>query len=150
MKRENNILFEIGKVSRLVKRYIDKSTNKAYVDKLTCSHGWAIGFFFENRDKDVFQKDFEKECDVRRSSATSMLKLMEKNGLITRESVDYDARLKKITLTPKAIEIHNLIDSDFEKLEEKASKGLTKEEIECFFNVLEKIKNNIEEDDTNG
>ena len=149
MERKRAVSFEIGKISRLIKRYVDKHTHKAYVDSLTGTHGWAAGYFYANRDKDIFQKDFEKEFNIRRSSATSMLKLMEKNGLITRESVDYDARLKKITLTQKAVELHEIIEKDFEELEKKLLKNLSEDEIECFFGVLSKIKNNIEEAEKN-
>ena len=147
MKGEKHVSFEINKTSRMLKRYIDKNTHKSYADNLTGTHGWAIGFFYENRDKDVFQRDFEKECNIRRSSATSILKLMEKNGLIVRESVDYDARLKKITLTEKAREIHELVRNDFDALEKKITENLSKEELECFFNVLDKIQKEVECDD---
>jgi DNA-binding MarR family transcriptional regulator len=47
-----------------------------------------------------------------------MLKLMEKNGLISRVAVDYDARLKKIVLTEKAIQIHQKATHNIELLEE--------------------------------
>ncbi|MBO7318559.1 MAG: MarR family transcriptional regulator, partial [Clostridia bacterium] len=74
--------------------------------------------------------------------------LMEKNGLITRESVPYDARLKKITLTRKAIEIHHTVESSFEKLEDTMHEGITPEELEVFYRVLDKINSNLERIDT--
>ena len=66
---------------------------------------WVIGYLSEHEGKDVFQRDLEEEFSVRRSTATGILQLMEKNELITREPVSHDARLKKLVLTPKAIEI---------------------------------------------
>jgi len=73
-----------------------------------------------------------------------MLKLMETNGLITKEPVPYDARLKKIVLTDKAIEIHNQIEQNINNLEESISRGITPEETEIFYKVLDKIKANLE------
>ena len=73
-----------------------------------------------------------------------MLKLMETNGLIEKEPVPYDARLKKIVLTDKAIEIHNQIEQNINKLEESISRGITPEETEIFYKVLDKIKANLE------
>ena len=74
-----------------------------------------------------------------------MLKRMEKNGMIKRIGVDYDARLKKIVLTEKAIEIQKTLDEKFEQLERNLSKGISREELETFFTVLSKITNNIGE-----
>lgn len=145
MEKNRYIFFELHKCSRLIKRYIDNNTDKEKYEKLTGVHSWAIGFFFHNRDRDVFQRDFEKECNVRRSSATQMLKRMEKNGMINRIGVDYDARLKKIVLTEKAIEIQKTLDEKFEQLERNLSKDISNEELETFFGVLSKITDNIGE-----
>lgn len=140
--------FELHRASRLVKRYIDSDTTKLYVDKMTGTHGWAVGYFYSHRDRDVFQKDLEQEFEIRRSTASNILSLMEKNGLIKRESVPYDARLKKITLTDKAIEVQEQIDKNFEKMEATMRSGISEQEMNTFFNVLDKICNNLERTDT--
>lgn len=140
--------FEIHRSSRLVKRYLDKDATKTYVDKMTGTHGWVIGYFYHNRHRDMFQKDFEQEFNIRRSTASNILSLMEKNGLIVRESVPYDARLKKITLTQKAIDIQHIIENTFDMLEENMKKGISDEELEIFFIVIDKINENIERNDS--
>ena len=140
--------FELHRSSRLVKRYMDNDATKLYVDKMTGTHGWAIGFFYHNRDRDVFQKDFEQEFNIRRSTASNILALIEKNGLITRESVPYDARLKKITLTQKALDVQSVVEKAFESLEDTMKKGISEEELEVFFRVIDKINNNLERTDT--
>ena len=109
--------FEIHKTSRIIKRYMDSDATKSYVDKMTGTHGRALGYFANNRDRDIFQKDFEQEFNIRRSTASAILSLMEKNDLIKRESVPYDARLKKITLTEKALEIHSVVHEAFDRFE---------------------------------
>ena len=146
MKRK--LGFEIGKTSRLIRRVMDNSSQKEYIDKVTGTHGWALGYFHRNKDKDIFQKDFEKEFDIRRSTASHILSLMEENGLITRESVSYDARLKKIVLTEKAHKIHNEVIAFFDSLEEDFEKGISEEELTVFYSVLDKINNNIERIDS--
>lgn len=140
--------FELHKTSRLIKRYMDSDAAKSYVDKVTGTHGWAIGYLYHNRDRDIFQKDFEQEFNIRRSSASTVLSLMEKNGLINRESVDYDARLKKITLTDKALEIQALVETSFEKLENKLGQDISDSELEIFFSVLDKICENLNNPDS--
>ena len=145
---ERKIGFELHRSSRLVKRYMDNDASKLYIDKMTGTHGWAIGFFYHNRDRDIFQKDFEQEFNIRRSTASNILALIEKNGLITRESVPYDARLKKITLTQKALDIQCTVDKAFENLEENIKKGISEEELQVFFKVIDKINSNLERNDT--
>lgn len=136
--------FEIGRTSRLIKRVMDNSGAKEYIDKVTGTHGWALGYFHRNLGRDIFQKDFEKEFDIRRSTASSILSLMERNGLIERKSVPDDGRLKKIVLTEKALELHQRVDDAFCKMEEDISQGITAEETDILFKIIDKINNNIE------
>lgn len=143
MDHNPTIGLEIKTLSNLIKRYVDNSATKKYVDKLTGTHSWIIGYLYENREKDIYQRDLETEFSIRRSTATGILQLMEKNKLIIKSPVDYDARLKKITLTPRAIEIQQIIAEDIKRIEAQLSKGLTEEEISVFFTVVRKIKNNM-------
>ncbi len=109
----------------------------------TAYHGRVIGYLFDNRDKDVFQKDIENRFGIRRSTVTKLLQLMESNGIITRTAVLSDARLKKITLTEKGISMHEHFRREIDKFELAISEGLSDEEKECFFAIAEKIYNNI-------
>lgn len=139
--------FEIHKTAHIIKRYIDSDASKNYIDRMTGTHGRALGYFFNNRDRDIFQKDFEQQFNIRRSTASSILSLMEKNDLIKRESVPYDARLKKITLTEKAYEVQAIVEKNFEHFEEIMKQNISDEELEIFFGVLDKINSNMERKD---
>ena len=74
-----------------------------------------------------------------------VMELMEKNGWITRQSVGEDARLKKIQLTPQAIELHERVVACIHKTEEQLAQGLTPEEKEEFFRLCDKIRHNAEQ-----
>ncbi len=143
MAEQRHLGFEIRTLNNCVKRFVQSKKPPEFQES-TGVHGWAIRYFYENRDKDVFQRDFEARFSIRRSTATNMLKLMEKNGLITRKSVSYDARLKKIVLTEKAIEIHKKATKNIEMIESILKKGITEEELTAFYNVVDKIKANLE------
>jgi DNA-binding MarR family transcriptional regulator len=54
--------------------------------QLTIMQNWIIGFLDMNEGKEIFQKDIEAEFNIRRSTATGILKLMEKNGFINRQT----------------------------------------------------------------
>lgn len=143
MAEERTIGFEIRALNNLIKRHIH-SSKPTELDSSTGVHGWALRFFYENRDKDIFQRDFEERFSIRRSTATNMLKLMEANGLIVRQSVERDARLKKIVLTDKAIEIHKKIGKHVEATEKLLSKGISEDELSVFYNIIDKVKANLE------
>lgn len=143
MQKERHLGFELRTVNNLVKRYFEQHKPQEFKES-TGVHGWAIRYFYENQDKDIFQRDFEARFSIRRSTATNMLKLMEKNGLIVRQSVEYDARLKKIVLTEKAIKIHKKATENICFLENSLKDGITKEELDSFYTILDKIKANLE------
>ena len=146
--KKRKIGFELHRSSRIVKRYMDKDASKSYIEKITGTHGWVIGYLHNNRHRDIFQKDFEKEFNIRRSTASKLLSLMESNDLIKRESVPYDARLKRIVLTEKALEVQCIVEKAFAKMEEKIKEGITDEELEIFFRVLDKVNKNMERNDS--
>ncbi|MGN0492424.1 MAG: MarR family winged helix-turn-helix transcriptional regulator [Acutalibacteraceae bacterium] len=145
MPPERHIGLEIRNLSNLIKRDIEKHADELELKPNKGVRGWAIDYFYENRERDIFQKDFEEKFSIRRSTASNILKLMEKNGFITRQSVESDARLKKIVLTDKAVKVHNLISQDIKRREERLRKGLTEEEIDAFFSVMQKLKANMTE-----
>lgn len=144
MGKEKDIGFEIRTLSNLIRRDVEKSIADIEPRPNGRIHGWAINYFYENRDKNIFQKDFEEKFSIRRSTASNMLKLMEKDGYIKRVSVENDARLKKIVLTDKAIKIHTKICSDIAAREKRLRQGLSNEELESFFRITEKLKKNME------
>lgn len=136
--------FELKTVSNLMKRHAEKSSTLRDANKLTGMHSWVIGYLYRNRDKkEIFQRDIETEFSIRRSTVTGILQLMEKNGLIVRESVSYDARLKRLVLTPKAIALHEMIEKEIIEFETQLVKGLTEEEINSFLSILQRMKKNI-------
>jgi len=143
--KEKEIGFQMRSTSNLIRRNLEKSAVFNQTQRLTGAHGWVIGYLYDNRHREVYQRDFESEFKIRRSTITNMLKLMEKNGLIIRESVEGDARLKRIRLTEKAMQMQKGIAEDIAALEGKISVGITEEEKEIFFGVINKIKANLED-----
>lgn len=78
-----------------------------------------------------------------RATASNMLQLMERKGLIVRESVSHDARLKKISLTEKAKNMVAKSDADIREMEQLITKGFHKEETEQLKHYLDRIMENI-------
>lgn len=146
LKGEQRLAFAIRSVNILIKRRIDGSESKILTDNVTGTHGYIICYLMDNKDRDVFQKDIEKRFSIRRSTCTNILNLMQKNGLISRSSVESDARLKKITLTQKAEELFSLIEKDRFSLENTLRKGLSESEIETLFSLLSRVADNLKQE----
>ena len=68
---------------------------------------------------------------------------MEKNGLIRRESLDSDRRMKKIILTEKALEYQEQVKDGLMELEEDLVKGIPEEKLEVFLEVISRMINNL-------
>ena len=98
----------------------------------------------ESVERDVFQKDLEQKFDIRKSTVTGILNTMERDGLLLRETVPYDARLRKMILTDKALQAKKNSEQVIDTVENQLSKGLTEEEIATFLTILEKISKNAE------
>lgn len=146
MDREKDIGFEIRRLSNLIKRDVEKSRRRLGIDPVKGVNGWAISYFYENMDNDIFQKDFENHFSIRPSTASKILKTMEQKGYINRVAVESDARLKRIVLTDKAIELHKNVISEISKREKRMRKGLDEKQIQIFFDVMEKLCENMEEE----
>jgi transcriptional regulator len=94
-------------------------------------------------DTDVFQKDVEEEYSLRPPTATKILKDMEKNGLIRRETVPYDARLKRIVVTEKGLQYQGMIRESLEEMERRLTEGITEDDLATFFRVISRMIRNM-------
>ncbi len=142
---KRRIGLQLRLLNNLIKRQINTGDVFKQMHELTGTHGYIVKYLMDHRGEEVFQRDIERTFSIRRSTASGILNLMEKNGLIKRESVQEDARLKKLVLTPKAIDLNNRITKELEANELLMVQGLSEQELDTFFAVLEKIKNNLEE-----
>lgn len=98
---------------------------------------------FESLHRTLYQKDIEEEFQIRRSTATGILQLMEKNGFIRRETSKADARLKQIIPTKKAEALREAIFESIVQREQKMSQGIPEEELAICRKVLEDILLNL-------
>ena len=95
----------IGMLSNLIRRHF---STFSFHDTLSPAQETLHFILARSMDTDVFQKDVEEEY-LRPPTATKILKDMEKNGLIRRETVLYDARLKRIVVTEKGLQYQGMI-----------------------------------------
>ena len=140
---KRHIGYAVKSLNRSIDRAINAIPEIRNNNTLTGIQVWILSFLFRNEGKDVFQRDIESEFKIRRSTATQLLKAMETGGLIQREGVSYDARLKKILLTEYAEEIRKQIQVQIDRTEKQMMNGFLPEEIDKFFEFVARFKENI-------
>lgn len=102
---------------------------------------------FQSMKKEVYQRDVEREFQIRRSTATGILQLLEKHGFIMREPVKWDARLKKLVPTDKAEAVREHILGNIRYVENLLKSGIEEERLLVCVEVLEQMSENLSGDE---
>lgn len=136
---EQNAARYVSKLSNKLRRRMERLSSRK---EFSGTQGRTLKFLLIQTD-DVFQKDLEEEYSIRPSTATELLKQMEANGLITRQPVDYDNRLKKIVLTDRALTYRQQVLDDLTELETDLVRGIPAEDMEVFYRVMEQMMENV-------
>lgn len=134
---------EIHSLSNLIMRYVENTSAKKQIESITGTNSWIIKYIDDHKDTDVFQRDLEHKFGITRSTASKVINLMVEKGLILRESVSYDARLKKLVLTPKAQKIAQRITQDVQEIDAAISRGFSEEELKLLHQYIKRIKQNV-------
>ena len=143
MGHEGTILYTLRMIDNLVKKNMDQLIRSSK-SELTMMQMWVLGFVY-NSAGDVYQRDIEKEFHINRATASGILTLMEQKGMIQRSSVSHDARLKKLELTPLGLELHEGRMKWLQQLELTIEGSLTREELETFQTLTDKIRQVLEQ-----
>lgn len=92
----------------------------------------------------IYQKDIESKLNIRRSTISGVLHTMEKNGLIKKEYNKSDARVNKIIITKKGMDINNTLKEKIKLINDIAFFNISDDEVNDFYNIIKKIIKNLE------
>uniref|UniRef100_UPI004056FE10 MarR family winged helix-turn-helix transcriptional regulator n=1 Tax=Agathobacter sp. TaxID=2021311 RepID=UPI004056FE10 len=137
---------DIGHKMRIAHNAIDKyfsSSWKSTGMELTRMQCATLHYLEKHEGEDVFQKDLETVFSITGATATNILKVMEKEGLIVREPMPTDGRLKKLILTEKGILLNKKAHANVVRLEQGMKKDMTPEEIRLLGELLDRVTQNI-------
>jgi DNA-binding MarR family transcriptional regulator len=141
MSKNIDYIKRILVIGNKLRRCLDASFTRI---GLTGAQGAILYFIYTQKGQhDIFQRDIEMEFGIRRSSVTSVLQGLERGGFILRENVEEDARLKKLTLTAKAIKKSEKIAEFIDKINNLMIRNLKKQDVDCLDRLLEKIEGNL-------
>lgn len=134
---------KINKLSHKIRRKINA---KLYKYGLTDVQGKILGYILrEGSKRNIYQKDLEEIFEIRRSSITSVISLLERKGYIKRVSVSEDARLKKLELTKEGKKINSEVYETIIEIEDTIKNEFTENELKLFLNFLDRIDNGLKD-----
>lgn len=134
---------ELRSLNNAIRRYFEFSSHGKEIQNATGNNKWIIHYLAENEDKEVYQKDIETHFNIARSTASKVLNLMEQKGLIQRQAVAHDARLKRIVLTEQAWQLRELMRQDAEHMEQTLTNGFTEDELKTLYSYLKRMRENM-------
>lgn len=134
---------EMRALGKAVNRYLGESMPES-AREATGGNAHIILFLARNRDREIYQHTIEEKFCITRSTASRVLALMEKKGLIEREPVAHDARCKRIVLTGKADAIVNDLKANGERMESLLVAGFTDGEKAALHDYIHRMRANID------
>ncbi len=136
--------FHTHELSKKIKTCLQNMAEDSGEDPGAVTHGWLIGYLYDHRDTDIYQKDLEDKLHLAKSSIATILQSLEQTGYIRRETPSHDARQKKVVLTPKGCEFEQIMRRRIIATEMLVRQGIPEEDMKTFFRVMKKMIQNVD------
>jgi len=139
MEPHKTLLYEIRVLDLTVQRKIESNAREHMYTGVSAVQMMILDYLTRRRGEDIYQRDIADRFAIRSSSVTAVLQKMERAGYIVRESVENDARLKRISVTDRGEAVSLSCRRDMNALEDEARNILSEQEIQNFFSIAEKL-----------
>lgn len=145
IKRSETIGYKIRLIHNQIHKRMEEKKLENEKEPLTGMQRWTLGYLSEHEGQAVYQRDIEEAFKISRATASNMLSVMERRGLIERQPVEHDARLKKIVMTDLARTMTQKANRDVKEMETLLQQGLSQEDIVHLKKYLDIILKNLGE-----
>ena len=136
--------YKIRLIHNQIHKRMEAKKQENEKEPLTGMQRWTLGFLKDHADREVYQRDIEEAFSVSRATASNMLAVMERKGLIERVQVSHDARLKRLVLTDKAAALLDGAERDIREMEARLTAGLSAEDVEHLKRCLDQMLQNLD------
>lgn len=131
----------------IVRKIMSETSHDEMYSKPSIAQMQIIKYILKHDGKTIYQRDLEEVFNLRRATISGILKTMEKNNVIIRVCDPNDARGKIVILSDDAKKFFKEKETLFKKLETVLKKDISKEELETFYKVILKMRDNINRKD---
>ncbi len=143
VRKENSIGTQIGKTFRVLRHTLQREfINAGY--NLTLEQ-WLILLLLKIRNNRS-QYELGDACDKEKTTITRIIDNLYKHGFVKRVQDENNRRSNIISITEKGYEAEKVLTPIAIEINKKALKGFSQEEIELFFNMMNRIINNLNEE----
>lgn len=145
---DKNIFNSIKELEKgIVRKIMSETSHDEMYSKPSIAQMQIIKYILKHDGKTIYQRDLEEVFNLRRATISGILKTMEKNNVIIRVCDPNDARGKIVILSDDAKKFFKEKETLFKKLETVLKKDISKEELEIFYKVILKMRDNINRKD---
>lgn len=133
----------IGQINKLINRRINELLKEANVNEFNGAQGTIIFVLTEEGPMPI--KDIGKATGLAKTSLTSMLDRMEKQGLIKKRENENDRRSTIIDLTERSRGYKEVIEKVSQEVNREFYKKIKAKDIERFEATLQKVLDNLKD-----
>lgn len=145
---DKNIFNSIKELEKgIVRKIMSETSHDEMYSKPSIAQMQIIKYILKHEEETIYQRDLEEVFNLRRATISGILKTMEKNNVIIRVCDPNDARGKIVILSDDAKKFFKEKETLFKKLETVLKKDISKEELETFYKVILKMRDNINRKD---
>ena len=135
------ILREVGMIARA----LDSISNIEFKEyDLTKGQYLYLVRIYENPG--IIQEKLAEMIKVDRTTAARAIKKLEINGFIEKRKDETNKKIKKLFPTEKGENVYPLLKRESDYSDKSALAGLTEQETELLYDLLKKVRENIEVD----
>ena len=138
---EKLITKEIRDIDRIIGKTL--TNNNKLKGNLNHTQLQILFYLLRHSDQEVCQKDLEIETHLKKASITGTLDSLQDKGIIERKQSEDDKRKNMIVLSKKALEEKENFETKIRQIEEEIKTNISKDELNDFFKVIDKIKMNL-------
>lgn len=135
------ILREIGMIARA----LDSISNIEFKE-LDLTKGQYLYLVRICENPGIIQEKLAEMIKVDRSTAARAIKKLESNGFIEKKADINNKKIKKLYPTVKGKSVYPFIKRENNHSNQVALQGFSDEEIESIYNLLQRVRTNIEKD----
>jgi MarR family transcriptional regulator, transcriptional regulator for hemolysin len=140
--QSNNIEPPLGRIlSQLGKNYLYLLNSQ--LNHLDITRSYFALLLIESGGGFTTQQELAGLLETDKVSMVRVIDYLSDNGYVQRAKNVSDKRKYRLVLTPKAIKVLPEIKRSIEEVNRLALKNISPDQIEIFFIILEKIKNNL-------
>lgn len=138
----SNVYSALHELMLSAQRSIRENTDSKNLEDEAGPNAWIISYIFSSR-RAVYQRDLEKEFGINRSSASKAVDSLIERGLVIREHIPEDGKLKKLTLTEKGTKIARQFTDCENFVNEKMTSNLSPNDKKLLFSLINRMRINL-------